>query len=317
MNYFFDFIIFCILFSSAYWMYIVVRSFLYDKERGVKTKIWRVVLLALLITIFATVLSGSFIKPRQVVVSPVNINLNKTSQTEQIKIAFVSDLHLGYYKQTGWTQQIANQINNLNPDIVLLGGDFIDRKESAAQYLAPLRKIATRFPTFAVTGNHEFRTSYQKQSKYSDRTRLLRKLFAEWDIKILDNANQILAVNNQTLAICGIEDLWTGRADLSLAKANIPTEAIKILLAHNPDVILESHANDFNLILSGHTHAGQFRLPFIGAIAPIPDELGRTFDYGLFQLKNNYLYVTAGAGETGARARLFSRPEIALITLDL
>ncbi|MFH0987880.1 MAG: metallophosphoesterase [Parcubacteria group bacterium] len=317
MDYVFDFIIFFILFFSAYWMYIIVRSFFSNKNRGVKTKIWRIVLLALLLIIFVTVFFGSFIEPRRLVVTPVNINLDKTAAHENIKIAFISDFHLGYYKQAGWAQKVADQIIKLNPDFVLLGGDFIDRDESAARYLAPLQQVASRFPTFAVTGNHEFNLSNSNRADYKDRTATLRRLFKQWNINILDNAHRTFFLRGQLVAFCGIEDIWTGRASLGLAEDGASDRTIKILLAHNPDVILDPRARDFSLILSGHTHAGQFRLPMIGAIAPIPDKLGRAFDYGLFKLKNNQLFITAGVGEGGARARLFSRPEIALITLDL
>lgn len=317
MNYVFDFVIFFILFSSAYWMYVIVRSFFSDKRNGVKTKLMRAIILFFLLLIFITVFGGSFIEPRRLAVTPVNINLNKTPQTEQIKIALISDFHAGYYKRTGWTQKVVDRIIKLNPDVVLLDGDFIDRKESAAQYLAPLQQLAKNFPTFAVTGNHEFNVSVNDRSTYDDRTGLLRELFSKWNIRLLDNANRsIFARGGIPIAICGIEDLWTGRADLGKAEEGV-TVSPKILLAHNPDVIKDEKASDFDLILSGHTHAGQFRLPGIGPIVPIPDKLGRAFDYGLFQLKNGYLFVTAGAGETGARARLFSRPEIVLINLDL
>lgn len=317
MRYFFDFAIFFLLFFSAYWICIIVRSFFYDNKSGANAKIKRSAVLIPLVLIFVSVFHGSFIEPRRLAITNVNINLNKADSGAKLKIAFISDMQIGPYKQAGYLTKVVGKIIELRPDIVLLGGDYIESKESEANYLEPLKNLAEKFPVFAVTGNHEFKVNRDNDPRYTDKTGLLRKLFNEWNIRILDNANRIITVNGSSIAICGIEDIWTGRADLTKAGVDIPAGIHKILLAHNPDVILNNDANDFDLILSGHTHAGQFRLPLIGPIVPIPDKLGRAFDYGLFKLPSGYLYVTSGLGETGARARLFCEPEIAIINLSI
>lgn len=317
MRYFFDFAIFFLLFFSAYWIFIIVRSFFYDIKSGANTKIKRSAVLIPLVLIFISVFYGSFIEPRRLAITNVNINLNEADSGAKLKIAFVSDLQAGPYKKARYFNALSEKIIAENPDIVLLGGDLIENKENQAQYLAPLAALSARFPVFAVTGNHEFNQSRPSDKRYRDNTASLRRLLNEWNIKILDNANEILTVNGKSFAVCGIEDIWTRRADLQKAADGVPAGLIKILLAHNPDVILDNDSKNFNLILSGHTHAGQFRLPLIGPIAPIPDELGRAFDYGLFKLPSGYLYVTSGVGESGARARLFCEPEIAVINLNL
>lgn len=298
-------------------MYVVIRSFFYDKKNEVKTKSIRSAILILIVLIFISVFYGSFIEPQKLAVTNVYVDLGKTPQKENIKIAFISDLHVGPYKQEKYLTKVVDKIIELKPDAVLLGGDFIQDKEFEAKYLSPLKNLADKFPIFAVTGNHEFKVGHENDSHYTDKTGLLRKLFNEWNIPILDNANRILTIGGSNIAICGIEDIWTGRANLTEAEANITAAIPKILLVHNPDVILDKQSADFNLILSGHTHAGQFRLPWIGPIVPIPDKLGRAYDYGLFKRQNNYLYISSGLGETGARARLFSEPEIAVINLNL
>ena len=92
---------------------------------------------------------------------------------------------------------------------------------------------------------------------------------------------------------------------------------IKILLAHNPDAIYLPGAEQVDLILSGHTHAGQIRLPWIGPVPSVGTELGKDYCYGLFKKEDTLLYVSSGIGESGPRARFFSLPEIALINIDL
>lgn len=317
MRYFFDFAIFFLLFFSAYWICIIVRSFFYDNKSGANAKIKRSAVLIPLVLIFVSVFHGSFIEPQKLAITNIYVDLGKTTQNENVKIAFISDPHAGPYKREKYLTKVVDKIIELNPNIVLLGGDYIENKEAEAKYLSPLKNLTDKFPIFAVTGNHEFKVGHENDSHYTDKTGLLRKLFNEWNIPILDNANRILTIGGSNVAICGIEDIWTGRANLAEAEANVTAAIPKILLAHNPDTILDKQSDDFDLILSGHTHAGQFRLPLIGPIVPIPDELGRAFDYGLFKLPSGYLYVTSGLGETGVRARLFNEPEIAFINLNL
>jgi predicted MPP superfamily phosphohydrolase len=106
------------------------------------------------------------------------------------------------------------------------------------------------------------------------------------------------------------------RDDYKKAVANIDATAPQIVLSHTPDIILKNIASA-DLILSGHTHGGQIRLPGIGAIPEIPTFLGRQYDEGLFNLGDQQLFITRGVGESGTRARLFCPPEISILTIDL
>jgi predicted MPP superfamily phosphohydrolase len=106
--------------------------------------------------------------------------------------------------------------------------------------------------------------------------------------------------------------------DLSTTLKEVKDTHPLILLSHNPDVILRDEHKRAALIISGHTHGGQFRLPLIGAIAPIPNELGRRYDRGIFTLDNGViLAITQGMGETMARARIFCPPEILMLKINL
>jgi predicted MPP superfamily phosphohydrolase len=98
--------------------------------------------------------------------------------------------------------------------------------------------------------------------------------------------------------------------------ADADTEHPTILLAHNPDVILDEESTAANLVIAAHTHGGQIRLPFLGSLAPIPTKLGRAFDRGWFSLQEGRaLFITTGVGESGVRARLFVPPQIDVLTV--
>ncbi|MBU1132507.1 metallophosphoesterase [Patescibacteria group bacterium] len=322
MRFIFDFTIIFILSFSGYWMYLIIRSFFYDKKNNIRTKLIRIFLLIILLLIFITIFYGSFIEPQRIKINPVEINLAQTSEKENIKIVFLTDLHVGAYKQSDFVEKVVKLTNEQYPDLILLGGDYILGDEENAKFLNPLKNLNNNYSgkIFAVTGNHEFNAEGYNSPKIKDKTKLLRQIFADSGIKMLDNENQFLDIGGNKIFLAGISDLWSNSADLQTAQkisAGQELPLTKILLSHNPDIILDPQSENFNLIISGHTHAGQIRLPFIGSVPEIPDQLGRAFDHGLFKLKNGFLYASAGLGESGTRARLFNPPELTVINLDL
>ena len=110
MTYLFDFIIFFILFYSGFWMYLIIRSFFSDKKDKVRTRIVRVIGLFFLLIIFSTIFYGSFIEPQRIVVTDYKVNLNKTEVTENIKVVFISDLHVGWYKDFVFVERVVDKI---------------------------------------------------------------------------------------------------------------------------------------------------------------------------------------------------------------
>lgn len=298
-------------------MYVIIRSFFYKSENKPKTKIVRIFFLLFFFIIFVAIFWGSFIHPQRFYTKEVSINLNRTTDKDTIKIAFLTDLHLGPYKKTAYLKKVMAEVEKNNPDLILFGGDYIYWEEQEAQFLNPLKTWANKFHMYAVTGNHEFQNGKYGDIGSKDQTNLLRFLFNDWNIKILDNETTEIEIDGHKINISGIEDLWTERANLISALDQINPDETKILISHNPDIILDEKHKEFDLILSGHTHAGQIRLPWLGSVPKIPTALGRDYDYGLFKLKNGQLYISAGLGESGVRARFFNPPELTIINLDL
>ena len=312
ITYFFDFIIIAILLYCLYWMYWVVHSFFYHR----KLHLWKLQLFLICAVVFGAVFYGSFVEPRLLIEKTISLNFGKTDQHENIKVVFLTDLHLGRYKKDGFLNKVTDKVLAQKPDLILLGGDFILNKESDARYLSPLSRLQG-ITTYAVLGNHEFNLGSYDLRRYKDKTVQLRQLFSKLNIKILENGNEVIDIDGQKLALLGVADLFAGQDDLKQAKQGIDADMPTILLSHNPDIILNNESKSIDLILSGHTHAGQIRLPYLGSIPKIPDKLGRAYDSGLFNLDGNYLYISAGLAESGVRARLFNRPEITVLNIDL
>lgn len=316
MRFIFDFVITLIILLALYWMYVIIRSFFIPENKIIKTKILRIILAIALCLIAIVIFYGSFIEPRIIKIKTIELAIGKTLSKEQLTIVFLSDIHVGPYKKDGYVKNIVKKTEKINPDLIFLGGDMLFGKEHEAKYLYPLEALAKKYKIYAITGNHEYNAGKYGDQKKLDQTKLLRKKFDDWGITFLDNQTVEYEHNDKNVTISGIEDIWTGKADLKTVRSNIDDKKTNLLLAHNPDVILDKDHDGFDLILSGHTHAGQIRLPWIGALMGVPTILGRNYDHGLFKFDENYLYVSAGLGESGTRARLFNPPELTIIKID-
>jgi hypothetical protein len=268
---------------------------------------------------------ASFFAPYQVIVNTVNLKFQKTAGKENIRIVQISDLHSGFYKDEKYFAAIANRILEMKPDLVFMTGDFISHRDEEAVGIAELKPLTTTVPTFAVLGNHEFnlgRAADFYNGRMQDKSLTLRKIFQEINVTILEDTDTIMKIKGGEFQLTGLKDIWIEPDQVadnlkSFTEKNDPA-LVQILLAHNPDIILNPGINFFDLTLAGHTHGGQLRLPIIGSIKDLPTRLGRAYDRGLFTLApQHWLYVNEGLGESGPRSRLFCPPEITLFNIDL
>jgi predicted MPP superfamily phosphohydrolase len=243
------------------------------------------------------------------------------SVKQPLKIAIISDLHIGPYVQGSFVSKIVRTINDITPDIVLIAGDFVQLDEVDADTLTalqPLRDLHATLGTFAVFGNHDhgvYRSFFGLHHAKEDPSELIGDFIERLGITMLTNTSITIPLSDSgSLTIAGIDDAWSGNADLLAALKGKKTGTPVILLSHNPDVISDPLSEEANLIVSGHTHGGQIRLPWIGPVPPLPTRIGRSFDEGIFPLGfGRSLAITRGIGELGPRARLFAPPEVMVL----
>ena len=201
---------------------------------------------------------------------------------------------------------IVKQINALNPDVILIAGDFVSDKRPATKHyraseaLAPLANLRPRLATVAVLGNHDH---------WRGRAEILSALQTA-NILILENE----AASIGPLRIGGVDDDFTGRADLmaTIRAMNLAAGA-KVLLTHSPDVT-PSVPREVGLILAGHTHCGQVRLPWFGAVSTM-SRYGDRYACGLIKEDDRHIVTTAGLGTSVLPIRLGAPPEIWLLSL--
>jgi predicted MPP superfamily phosphohydrolase len=230
------------------------------------------------------------------------------------RIVQLSDFHLEEFTEPFFLERVVAQVNRLNPDIVLLTGDFITRgslnfliEHHAASRCAEILATIRCAQKFAVLGNHDVAVSAP----------MVTAALQRQGLPVLHNRYESLTLRGDTLNIAGTADPGTDRPDLTTAIPSNPTGPV-ILMSHAPDyadfVVSHPRGSLVDLMLSGHSHGGQVRLPLVGPLVLPP--LGRKYVEGLFHFNRLQLYVNRGLGTVGIPIRLNCPPEITLITLD-
>jgi len=246
------------------------------------------------------------VEPKWLTVERVRVSLEgMKSAFEGLKIVQLSDIHLHPFTQIDLIEKAVEIANSLQPDIIVLTGDYVLERADSIFELAPvLAGLNAAYGTYSILGNHDL---------WTDADVILRGL-EEVGIPVLINRGLILNIEGEQLFLAGLDDGWSGHPDLDTALENCPANTPVILLMHEPDFV-DSIAQDerVSLQLSGHTHGGQVRLPGVGPIA-LPD-FGRKYDIGLHKVNQTMLYVNRGLGVIGPPVRFNCRPEITEITL--
>ncbi|MGH9375189.1 MAG: metallophosphoesterase [Terriglobia bacterium] len=225
-----------------------------------------------------------------------------SSAHEGLRIVQLTDIHLSLFTHLEEVQRAVDLANRLSPDVIALTGDYVTLSPS---YIWPaaraLGKLQARLGVFAVLGNHDFRV---------DAEEVTRALRAQ-RIRVLRNSHYALRSGGETLWLIGIDDLWFSSDDLPGAMASIPACEPKILLCHNPEGIGSAAKLGIDLMLSGHTHGGQVRLPLLGSI--FRSKPG--FLAGWNQLGETQIYVSRGIGKVLLPVRVACPPEISCLCL--
>jgi predicted MPP superfamily phosphohydrolase len=246
------------------------------------------------------------IEPNWLDLERVNIPIQGLQPAlEGVRIAVLSDIHLHPFTGIELVKEAVEVINDLNPDLMVLLGDYVLESANAIFELAPvLANLKSQYGVYAILGNHDLWTDAET----------VKSGFHQVGIPMLVNSGKEIAINGEKLYLAGLDDGWSGKPDLETALAACPVDVPVILLMHEPDFI-DIFAQDarVTLQLSGHTHGGQVRPPGFGSI--ILPQYGRNYAHGLYQVKSAWLYVTRGLGVIGPPVRFNCRPEITEITL--
>ena len=233
------------------------------------------------------------------------VNNKITDSYHGLKIIHLSDIHYNSTINEKELNNIVDKVNEIKPDIVVLTGDLIDERLSYDKdiIINCLRKIEAKLGKFAVSGNHDI--------PLDDYNYIIK----ESGFTSLDNKYELIySKTSEPIIISGIgygdEDIGikTEQYDkyISELKADDIKPIYSILLVHEPDTVDNLDLNKYDLVLAGHSHGGQVRIPFIGKLYT-PQGAKKYYDE-YYKISNTDLYISSGLGTSMYKFRLFNRP---------
>ena len=279
----------------------------YYWRRKIRRWVSRLILSAIALT-GCCYLYASRIEPNWIQVVPIELTIPSLAQTfDGFKIVQISDLHATKFMPERRLERIIQLVNRQQPDAIAITGDIITKRNGfdAQQLQSKLSQLRSTTVNLSVLGNHDH---------WRKKIDLLKQVLTKSQINNLDN--QIYAIERGTdrLVFAGLDDPYWGSPDLPKILEQLPPASTAILLVHEPDFIKQSApTHRFILQLSGHSHGGQIRIPFVEP--PILPYGAKKYYAGLNRVEDTITYTNRGLGMTGVPYRFGSRPEITVFTL--
>lgn len=256
-----------------------------------------IVLLSLILFIY------NYIQISKPYINKINIKSKKINKN--LKLTQISDFHSNKNINL---DKLFKTIKDYNPDIILLTGDIIDHETTDLKLAIDLIKRTKNITqnVYFVAGNHENRNSLYP---------ILANEMKKMGVTILNNESKTIKINGEKLNIAGVE-FQINRKEYTNALNNINPNYFTLLLSHSPNRPIKYLRGKEDLILSGHTHGGQVRLPFIGAILAPGQGLFPKYDKGIIEIENTTLYIDSGLGNSVYPIRFFNRVQVSNIVID-
>ena len=256
------------------------------------------------------------IEPHRIQVSRIDIRIpNLPEPFRGLKICHLSDMHTTRF---GRLEKAAEEILARNEaDLCVITGDLLGSRAGVGALCRLLSSMKAPLGVFAVPGNGDYKAGMSPKELAAE----LKRSGAH----LLLNERIAIPLDGQSLHVIGVDDPFFGFDDLSAAMSGLGDGGFKLLLAHSPDILMKLDGRAPDLILAGHTHGGQIRLPLIGPLWLHsryklrisdgyfePEQLSRLTGRDIHGVR---MYVSRGLGCSGIRARFACPPEIVLITL--
>jgi predicted MPP superfamily phosphohydrolase len=223
-----------------------------------------------------------------------------------IRVLFLSDVHVGPFLEPEALERTFEKLLSLRPDLILIGGDVATSHVGELEpYGEAFRLLRAPLGVFAVLGNHDHYTGEPKR---------VREYLEETGARVLCNDSVTLERDGDGIVLAGVDDLTAGKPDLDAALGGVEGSRLPVvLLSHNPDIFFEAARRGVDLVLSGHTHGGQIRIPGL----PVLVRQSRyRLDEGRYALNGSELVVSRGLGADGLPLRVACSPEAILLRFE-
>lgn len=258
-----------------------------------------------LLTIILTPVYAFKVEPNLVKINHINIG---NSQTEkELKVVQISDIQVSEEYDTSHLDQIIKKVNSENPDLIVFTGDLFDNYAKYSHELEitqKLNELHSKIGKFAVWGNHDYG---------GGAAQIFERVMTNGGFTVLKNYGETIELKSgKRLFIGGLDDSLLGNPSVSQTLAYRQNADFSILLTHEPDVADKFVGFNTQLILAGHSHGGQIKLPFY----EVKNVLAKKYTHGLYTLSDGAkLYVNTGLGTTSIHARLGVIPEVSSFSI--
>ncbi|MBR3834940.1 MAG: metallophosphoesterase [Lachnospiraceae bacterium] len=275
----------------------------------IKSKKRKNKLIALILVVLLILISCDFR------LKTVKYTIDSSKVENSFKIALITDLHGNTYGKNQST--LIDAIDKENPDVVLLGGDIFDDKIDYEESEETIAILSKKYKCYYVTGNHEY------WSKDVDN---IISIVKSYGITVLEGDVDTININGQQVNICGVADPdnyvyldggETLETQMKRINQRVNREYYTLLLSHRPEYYDLYSQYGFDLVLSGHAHGGQWRIPGILNGLYAPDQgLFPKYAGGLYEYEGGTLIVSRGLDREGIKVpRIFNRPELVIINV--
>jgi predicted MPP superfamily phosphohydrolase len=229
-----------------------------------------------------------------------------------IRIVLLTDIHRTWFFSQGRVRSLVDRVNSLEPDIVVLSGDYVYAEtDYAASCFEELARLQAPLGRYAVLGNHDYG---EHDNGGRDPTPTVEAI-SESGITLLDNEGVWIDEAGSRIRLGGVSDLQMGNPRLAPVIDGTSTEDFVVLACHAPDYAEELPVGAIDLMLSGHTHGGQ--VTFFGLWAPyLPSDYGQKYRTGLVTTEATSVIVSNGIGTIFPPIRFFAPPQIVEVTLE-
>lgn len=262
----------------------------------------------ILLTLFITAIAFFIFEDKHLVVSEYIYNSDKVGpELEGLKIVQISDLHNASFGKDNI--RLINTINEQRPDIIVITGDLVDSNHTDIEKaLNFAQEMAKKYPVYYITGNHEYWLSED------DRNEMLSGL-SDMSVVILNDEAVTISIGNDSFNLVGLDNNSL-QSDILTGIIAEHEEELNIVLAHEPQYINRYSKAGADLVLAGHVHGGQFRLPFVGGILAPEFGFFPQYDAGMYTENGTTMVVSRGIGNSVIPVRIYNFPEIVCIELN-
>lgn len=271
-----------------------------------------------IVSSFLTVIGlsgGSYVYAREIEPSLVNTHQEQfkskylSDAFHNFKIVQFSDTHLGFQYTLNKLRKLAHRINVLKPDIIVFTGDLVDKPDTyewSQELIDILKTLQAPYGKFWNFGNHDHG---------GNGTEVLKKVMEKADFQLLQNEHVRIKKNSEYFILAGVDDMSLGKPNIEKALDQTKEDEFKVLLSHAPDFADIARKYPVDIQLSGHSHGGQVRLPFVGHL--YTPSYATKYIKGTYQFEHDrlQLYVNCGIGTTRLPLRFLCVPEIYELTL--